>query len=404
MRKVFTRLKEERFYLGTILLVALVIRVLFVTFMPLEPYSDELVYDTIARNLASGGGFSSTLGAVPDSVRPPGFPFLLAGIYYFFGYSHLAVKLVLSLFSALLCLFIYFIAAEVFHRRVAIISSLIAVIYPFFIYYTGRLLTETLFVFLLALAILSFIKVIKTYSFRHAILTGGLLALAILTRPVLFLFPLVIFLAIFFTRGLKTKPKRLRSFTAIFCTVLALLAPWTIRNYRLHQEFVPVATIGGSTFWGANNPQIRDGGWVAGFTPLEFQTLSEVKRSKGFYQMGFDFIKENPACAFRRAFLKIGRLWSLYPHTTRRDKLISLFSYGLLVPFSILGMVYALKRWREVSIFYLTFLYFTGMSMIFYGSTRFRLPIEPYFIIFGALGIDYVIRRIERQKGQGKSL
>jgi hypothetical protein len=35
-----------------------------------------------------------------------------------------------------------------------------------------------------------------------------------------------------------------------------VMAPWTVRNYRVHGRFVLVATNGGSTFYGRNNDRV----------------------------------------------------------------------------------------------------------------------------------------------------
>lgn len=376
-------------------ILALTLRALFVISTPLKPYIDEICYDTTAQNIIQGRGYSSSLSGILDSNRPPLFPFLLAGIYGIFGPSHLAAKLALALIGSLTCLFIYLIAKEVFNKRVATVALLISIVYPFFIYYTGRLLTETLFVFLLATTILELIKVTKTHFLKDQLLVGGLLGLAILTRPVLSFFPIAILILLFVL--FENKKIALKNFAIIFLVMVVILAPWTIRNYKIHHNFVLVSTIGGLAFWGGNNPQAVDGGWFDVITPEEFKNLSEVEQSKRFYQMGFSFIRENPKLGAKRAFLKVGRFWSLYPRTTKRDKIISLFSYGLLLPFSILGAFLSLKRWRKVLVLYLTILYFTGMSVIFYGSTRFRLPIEPYIIIFGGAGLNYLIEKIKKR-------
>ena len=70
------------------------------------------------------------------------------------------------------------------------LAGLTAASYPPFIYYSGRILSETLFAFLFVAALWLLSPGLKKISVKSAAVAGALMGLACLTRPVLFYFPL----------------------------------------------------------------------------------------------------------------------------------------------------------------------------------------------------------------------
>ena len=70
----------------------------------------------------------------------------------------MVVRIIQAFIGTLTCLNIYLIGKQVFDKDVGKISLLIASIYPFPVYYTGALLTENIFTFLLSLSVLQLLK------------------------------------------------------------------------------------------------------------------------------------------------------------------------------------------------------------------------------------------------------
>ena len=50
---------------------------------PIAPVDDFLEYDQLARSVAFDDYYG--IEEIPGAFRPPGFPFVLAGVYYLFG-------------------------------------------------------------------------------------------------------------------------------------------------------------------------------------------------------------------------------------------------------------------------------------------------------------------------------
>ncbi len=88
----------------------------------------------------------------------------------------LAILLVQSLLGAATVALVYLIARDRFSRAVAVVASLGMALAPMTGYFTAVILTETLFTFLLTLAIFS-------WGREKRVLAGVAFGLAALTRP-----------------------------------------------------------------------------------------------------------------------------------------------------------------------------------------------------------------------------
>jgi hypothetical protein len=64
------------------------------------------------------------------------------------------------------------------------------------------------------------------------------------------------------------------------------------------------------------------------------------------------------------------------------------FSYGLLLPFFLVGMMFSLQLHQKPWLLFFWILNFCLVTLIAHGSTRFRLPVEPVLILFGSLALE----------------
>jgi 4-amino-4-deoxy-L-arabinose transferase-like glycosyltransferase len=300
-----------------------------------------------------------------------------------------------SLIGALTCGWIYLIGKTLFGRSTGRLAGLLSTVYPFLIYYTGTALTENLFTFLLTAGIACLATLAQQFRWQYAFGGGVLLGLATLTRPVTLGLPVVVSI----WAGLTFPDKRRASLTAavISLALIFTILPWSTRNYVIHHQVIPVATEDGVTFWGSNNPVVMDnpakaGRWIL-YTQLphanELVGLSELELRRRTYELGWEFLEDNLEKIPRLEAYKLLRFWSLYPNRGTLEKAMSLLSYGILFPFMLIGAVWSLWRnRRESMLLWGVIALFVGGTLIFYGSTRMRLPIEPYLIVFAAFALD----------------
>ena len=175
--------------------------------------------------------------------------------------------------------------------------------------------------------------------------------------------------------------------------LVAVIAPWSARNAQVHGAWVPISTHGGFILARSNafEPDWRkDDGW--GITEAFFRRLpTEVERDRYWYAQGTAFIMEHPGYYLRLVGERFVRLWYFF----RPD--YNLW-FMMVMPFSLLGLrQYALRgNYAYLSSFIACSIFV--FSTVLYGSTRFRLPLEPLFIAFAAAYLSAVFRRWERQR------
>lgn len=91
--------------LGSILLLALSLRIFSIISLKVTPGSDALDFHTIALNLVAGNGF--TLDGLPTASRAPGYPFFLAAVYSLTQNSLFAVQLAQAFLETSICFLLY---------------------------------------------------------------------------------------------------------------------------------------------------------------------------------------------------------------------------------------------------------------------------------------------------------
>ncbi|HVM96351.1 MAG TPA: glycosyltransferase family 39 protein, partial [Candidatus Acidoferrales bacterium] len=107
-------------------------------------------YDVIARNLASGHGYT-----LPDIDAPaerlPLYPFLLAASFKLFGPADWPWQILQALIGAATCSLVYRLARHYASRSAALAVATVCVFHPSLLLFTARPLTETVYVLLTVL-------------------------------------------------------------------------------------------------------------------------------------------------------------------------------------------------------------------------------------------------------------
>lgn len=378
-----------------IFILAFLIRILYNIFyvgINNVPTSDAQDYHQIALNLLHTGAYHSTF-------RPPLLPFFIAILYKLFGINYFVVRVALSIFSSFTCLIVYKITKELFDKQVALIAAFISAIYWMMFYWCGFLLTETLCTFFLMLAVLYLVKSSTNPLLRHLILGGISLGLAALTRA--FVFPIFLFLPLWAFVSFRNNLKLvLKSCTIITLTIFLTIVPWTIRNYLVTSKFIPITSQSGQVFLGANNPDVLkhyNGGWIhptksSLFNEAEikdyFEHLTTEEANNLCWKKGISFVLKNPLFTAKLVFYKFKLFWHL-----NRDISLPSLQYFFVFIFATYGSIISFIKIKTVSILYLLPIFFTIMSMIFWGDDRIRSPIDPVLVIFAAYGIANILKR-----------
>ncbi len=364
---------------------AFLLRIIFIAFFRDEilsiqehTFGDTQEYILMAKNFISGNGV--IISSEKLAFRPPLYPVYLGVIYFLFGDGFWAIRIAQAALDGLTCCIIYLLGSEVFSPKAGRAAGVISAVYPFFIFFSGFELTETLFVFLVAG---TFLFLWRASTLRDFILSGFLLGLSCLCRPTMLGFAPLVFVRAAFSAPADRQTvfkKTLLTFLFFLITV----APWTVRNYIHFHRFVPVTTMSGRVFWEGNNPHSRGG--PCQHWPEEINGLSELERDTYLREATLSYIKDEPGRFVRLMGRKFIRFWNIIPNAAQfsssRYKLISIFSYGLVLPLGVIGIILSLKMRRRLLLFYLVIGYFTLSHMVFLASLRYRLPIMPFMIMF----------------------
>ena len=379
--------KYNTYIVIAIFLLTLAIRLIVVLQDDGVPEGDAYVYDSLAVSLSQGNGYVNSDGTA-HSFYPPFYPFFLSIIYRLFGHSYIAVRIIQSVIGALICVLIYLIAKELRNSILGILSACFAIIYPPFIKSAELLLTETLFTLLLCLIVYYLVRIQRESRYKDCAVLGLLIGLGLLTKTALIVLP------IFVIPVFINKKDALKKYIVVVLFFLLPVTPWIIRNYSVYHRFVPVATQGGITFYSSYQPPDGIFGTLASGTNdpviVEAGQISDiVLRNNFLVKKTLDFIVKNPGKVILLELKKILYLWAPFDWEIVGGRWFN-FMHVMILPFFIVGFFIAFKEFSKFYPVLLPIFYFQIITLIFYGSPRFRLPVEPYIFIIAFIGLSYV--------------
>jgi 4-amino-4-deoxy-L-arabinose transferase-like glycosyltransferase len=275
----------------------LLLRLVFLYFHP-RWVGDTQVYGELAENMLTHHvfGFSQTLQ--PTLIRLPGFPLFLAACFVVFGHAnYLAVALVQIALDLFGCVLLGFLAEQVWSARVGMLALWVACLCPFTANYTAAILTETVSIFCVVLALFA----LERWSSRWrtgesglgwAVVIGAALAFAVLVRPdegllAAAVVPAMLWVAFSVGQG-KLWMRLLPAVVASLIVVLPLMV-WAERNWRVFHVVQPLApryaNDPGETVdlgfqrwyrtWGVDFESTYDAYWNYDGAPILMQDLPE---------------------------------------------------------------------------------------------------------------------------------
>ena len=185
---------------------------------------------------------------------------------------------------------------------------------------------------------------------------------------------------------------------AMVVAAVAVITPWTLRNMRVHERFVLIASEGGVTFWTGNHPLARGEGDLAANPDLKLAELAFRKAHPGlspealepvYYRDAFGWIAGHPLdwarLLARKAFYSVVPAGPSYAVHSARYRVASVAPYLLVLPFAVAG---ARRLWpsarRPVSLLLLAASSIL-VGLVFLPQERFRVPvIDPVLIVSAA--------------------
>jgi 4-amino-4-deoxy-L-arabinose transferase-like glycosyltransferase len=380
---------------------ALTVRVVFIlaygASAPPVTWGDDHAYDAIATRLV-------TKHELGNTFYPLGYPLFLALIYAVLGRHWFVVRLFQGALSAATCVLTYRLGTKVFGDRVGRLAGLLLVFYPGDVYMSWRLMAETLFIFLLLLALNTAIRMARRPAIREAIALGLIVGVAQLVKSNLYVLPafLVAWSALALSGSIRRRLVLVCGFAGSFLLVSLVTPVGNFLSIGGGASVVPGNA--GYTLWEANNPvaPLADGYSVvaetepAGKAFIEAQGLTarlaqadEFEKNRLYAYLGLAWIRESPGRFLVLCLKKLNNAFGLFPRAatfegSRTTETVHLLSYGLIAPFALVGMITARRHWFICAPLFLVLLSYVFMVLLFYGTPRYTVIVMPVLIVFAS--------------------
>ena len=388
--------------------------------------SDAENYFDIARNLLETGGFYLHPDLLPQTLRTPLYPIFIAGI---FGptQSLALVIIIQNIIAAYVVVLVYRVGKTIFNEKAALLGTLLFLFEARRLTNASQLMSETVFLLFFVLSVWWVMQYLHEPR-KHLIIQAGTAAgLATLTRP--FMLPLVILFAL----GILLKRKAMTTKHAIMLVgiTIAVIAPWSIRNYQHYQTFSLSSSAGANAYFTAvprfleyKEPGVEKYDELVhkALVDLDYQPVAGLSAERAFVKYGiFEFqyqdylVKEAKEIIaqdiplFARVVVQKMGVFFIESSASRS---YSTLLYNLQLPsqvfypflyfggriwwtlmfiFMAIGLYSYMKSEKNThriigSILILMMIYFAGISSMNKDAPRLRLPVTPIITLCAAYG------------------
>lgn len=424
---MISRQNEHRLHIGMIILPAIGIglcaRAWVIWMSPGQAFAVDQLFDTLAWNLVTLGQFTLD-GVHPAAHVGPLYPAVLACFYLLVGHRPDWVPMLHVLFDLAVVWSMYRVGTALWNSRVGAWTASLFFLYPAYWTYDPRLRSEALLTLLISVWLWAVVKAMQRPSSRQFTLMGLTAGLTILCKPVVLV--LAMFLTAFIWMGGDRISQRLVYGMVYGATCLALILPWSVRNYVSFHHVIPVSAGMGAGLWMGSDPSSR-GSWPmpperehaiwesAGITPLPYaHAMYDVSTDQLLRNKGIDRIVKDP---LNYAGLTVGRIWDFWignrfyfsdderglVHGVRQDAMergwaVALYSLvkrillvpGLLVMACFSAWVHR-EQWRTLLPLYLFPVGLTAGYVPFtVEAGRYALPVLPCLMMLSVAVVPHL--------------
>lgn len=409
-------------WLWAALVLGLVLRVLPLVLWPnTECIRDECIYRSIAYRIVQGEGLTvSPKGWLPA----PGYPYLLAWSKEYTG-SMQSVKALQLALSGVSLVALFGISWRVAGLRAARVAAFLFAVHPTLIFFTGTMWIETVYICLLLVAIWAALWAKDQEHPLAALAPGVALGGAVLFRGIATYLPPMFALAILWPAGgardvdgwRQTLRSRSRHVAVLVLGTVLTVAPWSIYATPRQGGFLVSDATVGHVMWLGNNdypPLTFDYGngmltddLFAKYLKLGRKPCDRkeppVQSSQCDVQASLTWIAQNPGEFVGRVPMRLAQLFNPNSFLTRHIRWgywpgmpfalkEGMVLYILLTSLAVQGLgtvaVFARARGSYAVMSVLVVAYTVFASAIMYGMSRFRLPLEPLWMVYLAWALS----------------
>jgi len=418
-------LRTEWILLGSIVLGAFVIRLIYVMQMRSSPTFENPIMDPLyhvewARAFVRGECFMEG----QPYFRAPLYPWFLGICFKLFGEDFLVPRIIQAAMGAVSCGLIFLIGRRLFGIATGAAAGIVAATYWIFLYFDTELLIVPMIVLLDLLALWLLLRADESRRTLDYGLSGFVLGLSAIARPNVLLFGLAVCLWILVRRR-KELQRGLLQAVLFGLACLVPILPITVRNYTAGDDLVLVSSQGGVNFYIGNNPQ-SDGtravvpgtraDWWGGYYDTIAMAEQEVGRSlepsevsQYFFGKSFEFITEKTGDWLDLTGRKFRYYWNA--QEINNNKPIGFFAEryggivrflpigaGLILPLSFLGLFLCFRRPGRLFPLWGFVLVYSGTVIAFFVCTRFRIPVMVILVILACEGARWWIAALRTKR------
>ena len=387
-----------------------------------ETILDEFVdkSDRFATTLVDHGTFGFLPG-VPSAYTQPLYGWFLAGLYWPFGRSWLAVGIAQILIAVITALVVFAIGARLRSPGVGLVAATIATLHPYVVWHDVHLNREVLDGLALALLALCALAAYERRSLPLAAATGAIAGVAILGNARLLLLPIAIAVYVAWRSPFG---QALTAAALVIGMAAVVVAPWVLRNKV--QVGCYAITTDSRALWKANNENTRGvldhGGWIDDVPALpgappwpEYAadltlagkptTVDECAQMRLYRDEVVDFWREHPGEKGLLTIQATRMLWSPVPRESDESgsgtarlarKTIEPAFVIALYTLAVVGLFVAPLHFVGLALLMVG--YNTVAAMVFAGTARYRAPWDFLLAILAAFALSRAWERIQERR------
>jgi 4-amino-4-deoxy-L-arabinose transferase-like glycosyltransferase len=394
---------------------------------PASQLDDPFAYTFLATQVSNGLGYRYALGGRHTAYFPIGFPGSL-GIWFWTLRAlpwtippHAMATMFNFVPSLGIVVFTYLIARTLYGARIAFVAGLFVALWPNLIFHSAVAMSETLFLalFLAALYVLIAKPWDRVPSTARLVVAGVLLGASALVRPLTLLWLPII--AILFYVAVRSWKRALAGAGIVTVAVALVLLPWAIRNTRTFHSLVVISTNSGDDLCIGHNPHANG---TYDFVPECLGTdaeradepLHDTRNRSRAFRYAIHHPQREVALLFSKTYYTLrddhDALSVMGPYLRTADKshhtyrlVFALVADAWFWGMATLALLAVTQRRRDGDV-RRRFLFLAAAALaiaplVFFGSPRFKVPVEPFLAIAAAVTVDRLLSRTPSDAANG---
>jgi 4-amino-4-deoxy-L-arabinose transferase-like glycosyltransferase len=404
-----------------ILTAALAARLAYVLLTPrYVPLHDDRAFDRLALGVARTGAYPD-VGGHATAYRPPGFTYILGGLYRLTGSGHariVAARFFQTAVGTGIVAALGAVAGRLFGRRAALCTMGVAAVYPPLIGVGAALLSEPETVLLELGAVLAVLGWRSDRRWRWVVGAGGAAGVLALTRSNAFVVIPALAAGLFARSDGRSRLSGLRAPALMVAVTVAVVAPWTLRNAVVMRSFIPVSDELGGTLAGTYNPVSAHDRAAPAFWHLLNQIPPYVRATRALSRgpepafqsrllhLALNYFGAHPLYPFTVAWYNTLRIADLTGQVAARYGAslagitsplfadLCVYAIWVVLVLAAAGLVLGPVRravpgfvWAAAGLLFLSVVLVNG------ESPRLRIPIDPFLLLLAGAVLAQMSRR-----------